>query len=155
MHVYIVAVGDRMPAWVDAGFKDYVKRLPPVLRLRLIEVRAGRRTKGADIARLIDAEAERLVAATPAGAHVIALERSGRRVSTAEFSGALATHMRRGTDIAFWIGGPEGLPAQCLARASEQWSLSLLTFAHPVVRVVLAEQLYRAWSITQNLPYHR
>ncbi len=155
MQIHIIAVGDRMPAWVDAGVKEYAKRLPPSMRLRLLDVRAGRRTKGADLARLLRAEGERIVAATPPAAHVIALERTGRSLDTAELARALAAHMRAGKDVAFWIGGPEGLPSECRARAAEQWSLSALTLAHPLVRVVLAEQLYRAWSILNNLPYHR
>jgi len=155
MQVHIIAVGGRMPDWVEAGFNDYAKRLPPALRLRLVEVPAGRRTKGADLARLLRAEGERIIAATPPAAHVIALERTGRQLDTAELARALAAHMRAGTDVAFWIGGPEGLPSECRARAAEQWSLSALTLAHPLVRVVLAEQLYRAWSMLQNLPYHR
>jgi len=155
MHVHIIAVGERMPRWVDTGFTEYAKRLPPALRLRLIEIPAGRRTKGADIARLVRAEGGRVIAATPARAHTIALERRGRSLDTEQLAQALAAHLQRGSDIAFWIGGPEGLAPDCLARAAERWSLSALTLAHPVARLVLAEQLYRAWSILNNLPYHR
>lgn len=155
MHVHIIAIGDRMPGWVAAGFAEYAKRLPAPLRLRLTQISAGRRTKGADIARLLRVEGERLQAATPAGARVVALERTGRSVTTHDLAHMLAGHMTQGTDLAFWIGGPEGLSPECLARADERWSLSGLTLAHPVVRVVLAEQLYRAWSILNNLPYHR
>lgn len=155
MHIHVIAVGERMPAWVAAGFDEYAKRLPRSLRLRLIEVPAGRRTQGADLDRLVRAEGERLLAATPAGAHAIALERTGRRLDTKQLAAALAARMTHGVELAFWIGGPEGLSEECLRRAHEQWSLSALTLAHPLARVVLAEQLYRAWSVIQNLPYHR
>lgn len=155
MHVHIIAVGERMPGWVDAGFREYAKRLPAHWRLQLTEIAAGRRTKGADIGRIVETEGARIVAATPAGAWTVALERTGRGVSTVELAQALEARMSQGSDIAFWIGGPEGLAPACREQARACWSLSALTLAHPVVRVVLAEQLYRAYSILQKLPYHR
>lgn len=155
MRLHLIAVGTRMPAWVEDGFADYAKRLPPHLRPNLIEIAAGRRTKGADLERVVREEGERVLAATPADARVIALERTGRTLSTEQVAATLTRAQQDGNDLAFWIGGPEGLSVTCLQRAHEKWSLSALTLAHPVVRVVWAEQLYRAYSIQQQLPYHR
>ncbi len=144
-----------MPGWVQAGFEDYASRLPRHLRVSVREVPAGRRVKGADIARLVREEGERLWAAVPRDAYVIALDREGRHLDTETLARELKAIMERGVDVAFLVGGPEGLSAQSRARASARWSLSRLTLAHPLVRVVFAEQIYRAWSILSNLPYHR
>ena len=155
MHIYLVAVGERMPAWVREGFDDYAKRLPPHIRLSLKEVRPGRRVKGADVARLVEEESERVWAAVPKDAHAIALDRGGRDMDTPTWARELEKAMARSMDLAFLVGGPEGLSAAGLARAPERWSLSRLTLAHPLVRIVFAEQVYRAWSIIAKLPYHR
>lgn len=155
MQILLLAVGDRMPAWVQAGFGEYAKRMPPQMRLILREIRAAPRTKGADIARLVQAEGERLWTAVPKGAHVIALDREGKEFDTPALAAELKVHMASGVDLAFLIGGPEGLSSECMTRAHARWSLSRLTLAHPLVRVVFAEQIYRAWSIINNLPYHR
>ena len=121
----------------------------------LHEIPAGRRAKGADLKRIIEQEGARQLAAIPVGAHVIALDRGGRQRDTEQLAVELKKRLAGGQDLALFIGGPEGLAPACLKRADEVWSLSLLTLAHPLVRVVLAEQLYRAWSIVNNLPYHR
>ena len=155
MQIHLLAVGERMPEWVETGFHEYAARLPAHCRLLLREIPAGRRTKGADLARLIREEGERLLAAVPKGARIIALDRAGRELATEELAAELKAQMARGDDLALLIGGPEGLSDECLARAQARWSLSRLTLAHPLVRVVVAEQLYRAWSILNNLPYHR
>lgn len=155
MRIVLVAIGERMPGWVRAGFDEYARRLPRELRLELHEVRAGRRTQGADIARVLADEGERLLAAVPAGARAVALERTGRMLATEELARELDAQLARGQDLALLAGGPEGFAPGCLARLPERWSLSRLTFAHPLVRVVVAEQVYRAWSILKQLPYHR
>lgn len=155
MHIHLLAVGTRMPAWVQAGFDEYAKRMPPHMRLELREIRSGPRGKGADIARLMQEEGEQLCAAIPKGAYVVALDRQGRELDTEALAAELKAQMSRGGDLAFLVGGPEGLSPDCLARANVRWSLSRLTLAHPLVRVVFAEQIYRAWSILNNLPYHR
>ena len=155
MHLYIVAIGDRMPRWVEAGVAEYMKRLAPPFKPQWIEVPARKRPKGADVARLLETEGQRLIDATPARAHVIALERTGRTLTTHELAQALSHQMQTGGDMAFWIGGPEGLSPRCLKQAHACWSLSALTLPHPLVRVLLAEQIYRAVSIINNLPYHR
>ena len=155
MHIHVIAIGERRPEWVSAGFDDYARRMPPQLGLRLVEATARRRTKGADLARIARDEGERLLAAVPAGARAVALERTGRMLTTADLARELERALGSGRDLALLIGGPEGLSPECLARADDRWSLSALTLAHPLVRVVLAEQLYRAWSILAHLPYHR
>lgn len=155
MQIIIVAIGTKMPAWVQAGFAEYAARMPPHVRLRLREVPAGRRGKGADIERIVREEGERLLAAVPKHARVVALDRAGRALATADLAQELHVQLRKGEDLALLIGGPEGLAPECLAAAHDRWSLSRLTFAHALVRVVAAEQIYRAWSIIGQLPYHR
>lgn len=155
MQIHIIAVGDRMPAWVEAAYGEYAKRLPRECRLVLHAIPAGRRTRGADLARLARDEGERQLAVIPAGCRVVALEVTGRELDTPGLAKRLERQMAEGRDLALLVGGPEGLAPACLARADERWSLSRLTLAHPVVRVVVAEQLYRAWSIISHKPYHR
>lgn len=155
MQIHIIAVGERMPEWVTTAYHEYAKRLPHECRLVLHEIPAGKRAKGADVARLTREEGARQLAAVPTGCRIVALDRDGRALDTPELADRLERQMQAGSDLALLVGGPEGLAADCLAAAHERWSLSRLTFAHPVVRVVLAEQLYRAWSILRNLPYHR
>ena len=155
MQIHIIAVGDRMPEWIEAGYHEYARRLPREYRLVLHEISAGRRTKGVDFRRLIEQEGSRQLAAIPPGARVITLDRTGKQMDTETLAAALKKRLASGENMALLIGGPEGLAPDCLARADESWALSRLTLAHPVVRVVLAEQLYRAWSIIQHLPYHR
>lgn len=155
MKIHLLAIGERAPAWVRAGFNEYAGRLPPTMRLTLREIRAGRRVKGADLDRVVREEGGRLLAAVPRGAYAVALERTGRELTTEELASELRAQMARGGDLALLVGGPEGLSGDCLARAHARWSLSRLTLAHPLVRVVVAEQIYRAWSIVSGLPYHR
>jgi 23S rRNA (pseudouridine1915-N3)-methyltransferase len=154
MRLHILAIGTRMPTWVNTGFHEYTKRLRGTT-IRLRELEAARRSKDADIARALADEGERLLAAVPKGALVIALDRLGVPVSTQRIATSMQDWRHSGRDIAFLIGGPEGLSEHCLASAHERWSLSALTLPHMLVRIVLAEQLYRAWSILERLPYHR
>jgi 23S rRNA (pseudouridine1915-N3)-methyltransferase len=155
MQIHIIAIGERMPDWVEAGYTEYARRLPHECRLVLREIPAGKRGKGADLARLMRDEGARQLAALPSGCRVVALDRSGREMDTEQLATRLEKQLAEGRDLALLIGGPEGLAESCLAAAHERWSLSKLTLAHPLVRVVLAEQLYRAWSIINSLPYHR
>lgn len=155
MQIHLIAVGTRMPGWVSEAYDEFAKRLPPECRLKLVEIAPGRRGKGADIARLVQDEGERMLAAIPRQARVIALEVSGRAWSTAQLAAQLGSWLPEGRDVALLVGGPDGLADACRARADQLWSLSPLTFPHPLVRVIVAEQLYRAWSILQNHPYHR
>jgi len=155
MQIHIIAIGNRMPAWVEEGYQEYAKRLPRECRLVLHEIPAGRRAKGADLRRLIEQEGQRQLAAVPSGARIVALDRSGKHMDTEALAAELKKRLASGANLALLIGGPEGLAPECLKQAHESWALSRLTLAHPVVRVVLAEQLYRVWSIINNLPYHR
>ena len=155
MQIHIIAVGDRMPAWVETGYREYAKRLPRECRLVLHEIPAGRRAKGADLRRIIEQEGLRQLAAIPAGARAIALDRAGKQLDTEALAEEIKRRLAGGENLALLVGGPEGLAPACLERVPERWALSKLTLAHPVVRVILAEQLYRAWSIINNLPYHR
>lgn len=155
MHIHLIAVGHRMPAWVEQGFNEYAKRLPPECSLELIEISAGKRGKSADLVRVMEKEGQQMLTAIPKGAMVVALEVTGKQWDTPQLAEKLGQWMQDGRDVALLVGGPEGLAPECLARAEGKWSLSALTLPHPLVRVVLAEQLYRAWSIRNNHPYHR
>lgn len=155
MQLHLIAVGNRMPAWVEQGYQEYAKRLPPECALVLHEITAGKRGKNADIARLTRQEGEKMAAAIPKGSRVVALEVGGRAWSTEQLSARLDSWMGEGRDVALLVGGPEGLEPGLSAAADERWSLSPLTLPHPLVRIVLAEQLYRAWSILKGHPYHR
>lgn len=155
MNIHLIAVGDRMPRWVQDGYAEYARRLPAECALRLVEIPPGRRGKNADIGRILRDESERLLAAIPRGAAVVALEVGGRSWSTEQLAAQLGDWMAGGRDLALLVGGPDGLGDAARAAAGLQWSLSPLTLPHPLVRVVVAEQLYRAWSILRNHPYHR
>lgn len=155
MRIHLIAVGSKMPAWVTQGYEEYARRLPGDCALQLVEIVAGKRGKNADIARITRDEGERTLAAIPKGARVVALDVQGQAWSTGQLSRQLDGWRHEGRDVALLVGGPEGLAADCLARAEQRWSLSPLTLPHPLVRIVVAEQLYRAWSILNNHPYHR
>jgi len=155
MQIHLIAVGTRMPEWVTQGYKEFVRRMPPECRLNLIEVPAGKRTKAADIKRLLAQEGERMLESLPKNALVLALDVNGRQWDTVQLAQQLDGWMREGRDVALLIGGPEGLAPACKARAEGTWSLSTLTFPHPLVRIILAEQLYRATTILKHHPYHK
>jgi 23S rRNA (pseudouridine1915-N3)-methyltransferase len=155
MRLRLIAVGTRMPAWVEAGYAEYAQRLPRELKPELVEVPVQGRGKNPDIARLREAEGEKMLRAVPAGAHAIALDEHGELLDTAAWSKAIQHWLRDGRDVALLIGGPDGLAPSCRTRADTCWSLSRLTFPHPLVRVLVAEQLYRAWSLSKGHPYHR
>ena len=144
-----------MPGWVSAGYEEYAKRMPRECELKLKEIAPGPRGKNADIARAVALEGEKMQAATPPGDRVVALDLGGAEWSTPQLSAALARWLADGRNVSLLVGGPDGLAPPCLARADERWRLSALTLPHPLVRVVLAEQLYRAWSLLHNHPYHR
>ncbi len=155
MRLHLIAVGNRMPAWVSDGYRDYARRMPPECRLELTEIAPGKRSAKADVARILDAEGKRMLAALPSGCRVIALEVDGKSWDTRLLAKRLGEWLQAGQDIALLVGGPEGLSSACRERAELCWSLSPLTFPHPLVRVVLAEQLYRAWTLLSGHPYHR
>jgi len=155
MRFRVVAIGQRMPSWVVRGWQEYARRFPPALGLDLKEIPAVKRSRNAEPEVIRHREGEALLAAVSRDSHVIALDENGRQWSTRELSVEMMGWMQSGRDVNFLIGGPDGLSAPCLQRAGNAWSLSRLTLPHMLVRVVLAEQLYRAWSMTQNHPYHR
>ena len=147
----ILAVGTRMPAWVQAGFAEYHKRMPRDFAVELREIPVSRR----DGARAVAEEGEALLAALAPDEHAVTLEVGGEPWSTADLAARLRAWRDEGRRAAFLIGGPDGLSDACRARAAGQWSLSRLTLPHPLVRIVLMEQIYRAWSILGAHPYHR
>jgi len=155
MRISLIAVGTRMPSWVMAGIDEYSKRLPPELQFDVREIALGKRGKNADVARAIDSEGSAMLAAIAPRDFVIALDVQGKMWSTEQLAEQLAQWQLRGDNISLLVGGPDGLAPNCLARAQQRWSLSALTLPHPLVRIVLAEQLYRGWSINHNHPYHR
>lgn len=144
-----------MPPWIKAGYEEYSKRMPRECELLLKEIPPGNRTKNPDLAKILKEEGERMIAAIPSGSHVIALDVAGKTWTTLDLAFNLRRWLEAGKSIALLIGGPDGLAEAVKSRAGESWSLSSLTFPHPLVRVIVAEQLYRAWSIVQNHPYHR
>lgn len=144
-----------MPAWVEAGVAEYRKRLPPEIQFEIREIALAQRGKNADIARALQQEGEAMLAAIGSRDFVIALDVKGKSISTEQFAVDLAKWQQNGDPVSILVGGPDGLAVNCLGRAQQRWSLSALTLPHPIVRVVFAEQLYRAWSINSNHPYHR
>jgi 23S rRNA (pseudouridine1915-N3)-methyltransferase len=155
MKARLLAVGSGMPGWVNEGYAEYAKRLSHWLPLELIEIAPGLRGKSRDSERARAEEGQRLLAAIPRGSHVIALEVSGRALTSEGLAERLQHWRMQGQDLVLLIGGPEGFDPAVLARADERWSLGPLTLPHPLVRVVVAEQLYRAASQLANHPYHR
>lgn len=155
MKINLIAVGKHMPGWVETAYHEYAKRLPSECSLRLIEITAGRRTRNSDTAKLMRQEGELMLAAIPKGNRVIALDALGHSWDTPKLSHQLKTWLGCGQDISLLVGGPDGLSDNCLHAAEIKWSLSPLTLPHPLVRIIVAEQLYRAWSILKGHPYHR
>jgi 23S rRNA (pseudouridine1915-N3)-methyltransferase len=155
MKLLIVAVGTRTPAWVDAGFAEYAKRMGRELTLELTEVRAQDRAGGVPAARAMAQEAERIRAALPKNARVVVLDEHGDDLTTRALAERVQQWMAAGNDVAFLVGGADGLDAGLKSAAHETLRLSSLTLPHALVRVLLAEQLYRAFSVLRNHPYHR
>lgn len=144
-----------MPPWVAQGFEEYRKRFPRDNRLELIEIPALHRGKNAPIERITEKEGEMMLEAVPRGSHIVTLDIPGREHTTEELAAVMDRWRSLGRDIALLIGGAEGLSTACRQAAAESWSLSRLTMPHPLVRIVAAEALYRAWSLLAGLPYHR
>ncbi len=155
MKLWLVAVGQRMPAWADTAYEDYAKRFPPELRLELKAVKTEPRTTGKPVAALMAAERVRIEAALPKGVRRVVLDERGTRHTTAALAERLTAWQHDGRDVALLVGGPDGLDPALRQSGDETWRLSDLTLPHAMVRVLLVEQLYRAWSINANHPYHR
>lgn len=155
MKIRIIAVGTKMPAWVEQGYAEYAKRMPRDCVVELVELPLAQRGKNTDIARAMEKEGEEILAAIGKGEQVIALDVKGKPWSTEQLAEQMASWRMSGNNYCLLIGGPDGLAPQCLAQAHMRWSLSALTLPHPLVRILVIEQLYRACSILQNHPYHK
>lgn len=155
MKARLIATGERAPGWVAQGFAEYQKRLSHWLPLELVEVTPGLRGRNRDTQRAIEDEGQRVLAALPRNAHVVALEVTGKQHSSEQLAQRLEHWRGQGRDLALLIGGPEGHAPAVLAAAHETWSLGPLTLPHMLARLVVAEQLYRAAAMLANHPYHR
>ncbi|WP_374566412.1 23S rRNA (pseudouridine(1915)-N(3))-methyltransferase RlmH [Ideonella sp.] len=155
MRLLIAAVGQRQPAWADTAYDDFAKRFPPEMRLELKAVKAEPRSGGKTAAQLMAAEAQRLEAAAPKGARRVLLDERGTRLTTVQLAERMNAWRSEGRDVVFFIGGPDGLDPALKTTADESLRLSDLTLPHAFVRVLLAEALYRAWSLAIGHPYHR
>ncbi len=155
MKLLLVAVGARMPDWVDAGFDEFARRMPRELPLRLVEVKAEPRATGKPVEAMMAAEAARIENALPPRCRRVVLDEHGAAPTTRELARHLENWQADGRDVAFIAGGPDGLDARLKASADEAMRLSSLTLPHALVRPLLAEALYRAWTLLRNHPYHR
>lgn len=155
MRIRLLAITHKSPSWIEEGYAEYAKRLPSTCSLELIEIPAEKRTPHSDIKRLLQREGKKMLAAINPEHHVIALDIKGKLWSTEQLAEQLENWQQSGQHIDLLIGGPEGLAPECLQHAKEKWSLSPLTFPHFLVKLIVAEQIYRAWTITQKHPYHR
>ncbi len=144
-----------MPRWVSEGYREYAQRLPKAYSLGLREIASGHRGKGSNPRTAMEREGRLLIEAVSPSDHVVALDLRGKSWSTSEFASQLGRWSENSKPVVFWVGGPEGLSDACRERADQQWSLGPLTLPHPLVRVIVAEQIYRAWSIINRHPYHR
>ncbi|MYB34789.1 MAG: 23S rRNA (pseudouridine(1915)-N(3))-methyltransferase RlmH [Gammaproteobacteria bacterium] len=155
LKITLLAVGDRMPTWIDQGFFEYQKRIVRPFRLSLVQIPALRRPKGADMARIRQQEESRILNSVPDSACLIALDKRGLNRTTKQVAQNMKNWLDQREPVALAIGGPEGFSEEFIGMCSEVWSLSNLTFPHGLARVIVAEQLYRGYSILQGLPYHR
>jgi 23S rRNA (pseudouridine1915-N3)-methyltransferase len=155
MQLIVAAVGHKMPAWIEAGFQEYAKRMPPECRLLLKEIKPIERSSGKNAETVMALERTRIEAVLPKGGRVIALDEHGAQMTTVQLSQQLSIWQQQGGDVSFVIGGADGLDAEFKKNADGLLRLSNMTLPHGLVRVILAEQLYRAWSILRNHPYHR
>ena len=155
MQLIIAAVGHKMPAWIEDGFGEYAKRMPPECRILLKEIKPVERSGSKTAETVMALERSKIEAAIPKGSRIVALDERGKDLTTVQLSQLLMQWQQDGRDVTFVIGGADGLDAGFKASADMLVRVSSLTLPHGMVRVLLAEQLYRAWSITQNHPYHR
>ena len=155
MKLLVIAVGQRMPDWAQTAWADYAKRFPPELRLEVKAIKTEPRSGGKTTEQIMTAERQRIEAALPSGTHVVALDERGSALTTAALAAKLSQWQGQGGDVALLIGGPDGLHPALRQAAHERIRLSDLTLPHAMVRVLLVEQLYRAWSINAGHPYHR
>lgn len=155
MKIRLLAVGNKMPAWVEQGYQEYARRLPRDCSLELVEISPGHRGKNASTEKAMQQEADALKKAIRPNEHVVALAVEGKPWTTEKLSVELEGWRNQGGDVALLVGGPDGMTSEIMALARQRWSLSPLTLPHPLVRVLLSEQIYRAWTILQGHPYHK
>ncbi len=155
MKITIVALGVRLPNWINQGVMEYRKRFPPEVSLHLSEIPSCKRNKTASVEKSLKQEAERISGAIPKGSHVIVLDECGKTQKTLALAENMKSWMQDGKNVAFVIGGADGLHEEMKKQANELWSLSDFTLPHGLVRVLLTEQLYRAWTVIKKHPYHR
>jgi 23S rRNA (pseudouridine1915-N3)-methyltransferase len=155
MQIAVISASAKQPDWIRQGFDTYARRLRGGVTLGLTEIPLPKRTRSAALGQLIAREGERMLAAVPAGARVVALDEHGGQWTTVELARRMTAWREQGRAVALLIGGPDGLAPACLARADERWSLSGLTLPHGLVRVIVAEAVYRAASLNAGHPYHR
>ncbi|WP_437882718.1 23S rRNA (pseudouridine(1915)-N(3))-methyltransferase RlmH [Pseudomonas sp. LRF_L74] len=155
MRIKLIAVGSRMPRWVEDGWQEYAKRLPAELALDLLEIPLGTRGKNADVARLIRQEGEAMLAKVQPGERIVTLEVTGKPWSTEQLAVELDRWRLEARTVNLMVGGPEGLAPEVCARSEQRWSLSPLTLPHPLVRILVGEQIYRAWTVLSGHPYHK
>ncbi|GKT12518.1 MAG: 23S rRNA (pseudouridine1915-N3)-methyltransferase [Thiomicrorhabdus sp.] len=155
MVIHFITVGQKMPKWVQEGYAEYAKRMPKACSIKLVELPMAQRGKTNSVDKLKAEEAKRIVDAIPKGARMIILDEHGKQVTTKGLSEKLEEWLGGGQDIALIVGGPDGLQQELIDQAQWKWGLSNLTLPHPMVRILVVEQLYRAWSVIQNHPYHR
>lgn len=155
MKIRLLTITHKSPAWIQEGYTEYAKRLPASCALELVEIPAEKRTNNADLKRITEREGEKMLRAIKSDNLIIALDIKGKMWTTEQLAEQLINWQQGGRNIDLLIGGPEGLAPACLNKAEITWSLSPLTFPHILVKLILAEQIYRAYSLTQNHPYHR
>jgi len=155
LRLRLIAVGSRMPGWVQEGWHEYAKRLPAELPLDLVEIPLSTRGKNADVTRLIRQEGDAMLAKVQPGERIVTLEVEGRPWSTEQLACELQKWRLDSRTVNLMVGGPEGLAPEVQARSEQRWSLSPLTLPHPLVRILIGEQLYRAWTVLSGHPYHK
>ncbi|BCN94016.1 ribosomal RNA large subunit methyltransferase H [Thiomicrorhabdus immobilis] len=155
MVIHFITVGQKMPKWVQDGYAEYAKRLPKSCAIKLIELPMATRGKTGSADKYKAEEAKKILAAIPKGAQLIVLDEHGQQVTTKGLADKLEEWLASGQDVALVVGGPDGLEQSLIQQASWKWGLSKLTMPHPMVRILVAEQIYRAYSVIQNHPYHR
>ncbi len=155
MKLRLLAVGHKMPAWVTTGYLNYAKRLRTDCQLELIEITPGKRTQNSDLTRIINKEGELMMSKMGKNNHIVSLDVSGKPWTTTQLAEQLKKWQSSGKNIDLLVGGPEGIAPSCIQKSDQLWSLGPLTLPHPMVRIILAECLYRAWSLNHNHPYHR
>lgn len=155
MHIRLIAVGDKQPAWVDTAFQTYAERLPRQWKFRLDKIPTAQRSKSSKATGAKDAEGAKVLGSIRPDDFVVLLDERGKALSSRELGTQLTEWQSAGRDVCFLIGGPDGVSEDCAARADFRWSLSRMTLPHGLARVMFGEQLYRAWTLTQGHPYHR